>query len=119
VLADNRSSYNAAVIPQDAQDLPALFDHVATVLNKDPRALARNYKRRHLTPFDPVIIAEDLERKDLIAIEEDRFRYPGLVVEQSFERFYPFHEIGAHVVGFVGRIDRQPRTSCRTTGIRL
>ncbi|MBI4309417.1 MAG: penicillin-binding protein 2 [Candidatus Omnitrophica bacterium] len=105
VLADNRPSYHVAVIPQDMEDPNALFGFIGRVLNKDPRVLAAVFTRRKLTPFDPVIVAQDVDRAALITVEENRFQYPGLVIEQGFERFYPFHEAGSHAVGYVGKID--------------
>ncbi len=105
VLADNRSSFNVAVIPQDIEDKDALFNFLSGELKKSPDALKKIFARRRLTPFDPVIIAEDVDKRTVITIEENRFLYPGLVIEQGFERFYPFHEAGGHVVGYVGKID--------------
>ncbi len=105
VLADNRSSFNIVVIPQDIESAGDLFTFVGKLLNKDPKAIERLFRHRRITPFDPVLIAEDISRDVVIAVEENRFQYPGLEVEESFERLYPFHEASAHVVGYVGRID--------------
>jgi penicillin-binding protein 2 len=105
VLADNRPSYNIAVIPQDVEDATSLFAFLGRVLDKDARSVQKTFTRRRLTPFDPVIVAEDVDRKALITVEENRFQYSGLVVQESFERFYPLQETTAHAVGYVGRID--------------
>ena len=105
VLADNRESFNIAVIPQDIEDADVLFNFLSRVVNKDPAALRKIYQRRKLTPFEPVVIAEDIDRRALITVEENRFQYPGLITEKIFERFYPFRESGSHAVGYVGKID--------------
>ena len=105
VLADNRLSFNIAVIPQDIENKDALFGFLSAALNKDRWSLETLYARHYVTPFEPVIIARDIDRGVLINIEENRFRYPGLGIEESFERFYPFHEDGAHALGYVGKID--------------
>ena len=105
LLADNRTSYNVAIVPQDIEDKEALFNFLGKVLNKDPQVIKKIYNRRHITPFEPVIVAEDVERSVLLTVEENRFQYSGLVIEKSFERLYPFHEAGAHVLGYVGKID--------------
>lgn len=104
VLADNRPAFNVAVIPQDIEDKEALFKYLGGALNKDPNALLKTFNRRRVTPFDSVVIAQDIDRNTLIAIEENRFQFPGLEIERSFERFYPFGEAGAHAVGYVGKI---------------
>ncbi len=105
VLADNQSAYNIAVVPQDVEDADALFSFVGKVLKRDPKKIQRLFKHRKVSPLDPVVIAEDVERSVLITIEENRFQYPGLEIEESFKRFYPYHENSAHVVGYVGKID--------------
>jgi penicillin-binding protein 2 len=105
VLADNRGSYHAAVIPQDIEDKEELFGFLGKVLKKEPKALEKIFNKRRITPFEPVVVAEDVDRNAVIAIEENRFQYPGLVIEENFERFYPFGAAGAHAVGYVGKID--------------
>lgn len=105
VLADNRPSFNIAVIPQDVEDADALFAFLGRVLKKDPQALQRTFTRRRVTPFEPVIIGEDVDRKDMITAQENRFQYPGLVTQESFQRLYPLREAAAHLVGYVGRVD--------------
>jgi len=105
VLAGNRSSFNIAVVPQDIEDDEALFNFLGRVLKKDPQALKKIFTRRRVTPFEPVVVGEDVDRKVMITVEENRFQYPGLVSQESFERLYPFHEAGGHALGYVGRID--------------
>ncbi len=105
VLADNRPAFHVGVVAQDVVDSDALFNYLGRVLKKDPAALARQYKLRRLTPFAPVILAEDVPKDIVVKIQEDRLLYPGLVVEEGFERFYPFEKDGAHVLGYVGKIN--------------
>ena len=50
-------------------------------------------------------MAEDIPRELALKIEEEKFVYPGLVIQQGFERFYPFDLDGAHVLGYVGKVD--------------
>ncbi len=105
VIADNHLSFNVAVIPQDVEDSKALFGFLGRVLKKDPEALRKTYLRKKMTPFEPVTIAEDVDRRTLIYLEENIFSYPGMEVYPHYERFYPFHEAGAHLIGYVGKID--------------
>jgi penicillin-binding protein 2 len=104
VLADNRLTFHVGVVPQDVENLNALFVYLGQVLDRDPRYLWKQYQRKKITPFAPVILAEDISRELAVKIEEEKFVYPGLIVEQGFERQYPFNEAGAHVLGYVGKI---------------
>ena len=105
IIADNHLSFNVAVIPQDIDDQKALFGFLGSVLKKDPEAMRKNYLRKKMTPFEPVTVAEDVDRRTLIYLEENIFSYPGMEVYPHYERFYPFHESGAHLLGYVAKID--------------
>ena len=105
ILADNRIVFHVGVVPQDVEDKNALFDYLGRILDKDPGFLERQFQRKEIAPFAPVILAQDISRELAVKIEEEKFIYPGLIVQQGFERYYPFTEAGAHVLGYVGKID--------------
>ena len=105
ILADNRITYHVGVVPQDVEDKNALFTYLAQILDRDPDFLERQFMRKKITPFAPVILAQDISREMAVKIEEEKFIYPGLIVQQGFERYYPFDDAGAHVLGYVGKID--------------
>ena len=105
VLADNRTTFHVGIVPQDVEDKKALFDYLGQVFNKDPDFLERQFERKEQAPFAPVILAQDISRELAVKIEEEKLVYPGLIVQQGFERYYPFNDAGAHVLGYVGKID--------------
>jgi penicillin-binding protein 2 len=105
VLADNRLAYHVAVIPQDMNDQASLFEFLGQVLKKSPEQLKKIYIRKKRTPFSPVILSEGVDQKTILTIEESRFQYPGLVIEQSYSRTYPFGKSSSHAVGYIGKID--------------
>ena len=105
VLADNRIAFHVGVISQDVEDKKALFDYLGQVLDRDPVFLERQFQRKKIASFAPVILAQGISRELAVKIEEEKFVYPGLIVQQGFERFYPFNESGAHVLGYVGKIN--------------
>ena len=105
VLADNHIVFHVGVIPQDVENKNALFGYLGRMLDKEPDFLKRQFERKKLAPFAPVILAQDISRELAVKIEEEKFIYPGLIVQQGYERFYPFNGTGAHVLGYVGKID--------------
>jgi len=104
-LADDRMAFHVGVVAQDVENKKALFDYLGSVLNKSPVFLERQFQRKKAATFAPVILAEDIPVEMALKIEEEKFVYPGLVVQQGFQRVYPFDSIGAHVLGYVGKID--------------
>ena len=105
VLADNHLVFQVGVIPQDVEDKKALFGYLGQVLERDPDFLARQFEHKKQAPFAPVILAENISRELAVKIEEEKFIYPGLIVQQGYERYYPFNVDGSHVLGYVGKID--------------
>ncbi|MEM7033424.1 MAG: penicillin-binding transpeptidase domain-containing protein [Chloroflexota bacterium] len=55
-------------------------------------------------PYNPVLIAEDVDPRVVAIIEEDRLNLPGVLIETSSIREYLDGELTAHVLGYVGPI---------------
>jgi len=90
VLADNRHSFDVTVIPQEIDDKDELFDFLAQVLRTDKSRLLQKFWQKKIAPFAPVIVAEDVAKGQAILLEENKFRYPGVYVEESYSRLLSF-----------------------------
>jgi len=104
ILADNRISFHAGVIPQDIENKKALFNYLGQMLNRDPEYLELQFERKRTAPFVPVILVQDISRELAVRIEEEKFIYPGLIIQKGFERSYPMDDDGAHVLGYAGKV---------------
>ncbi|MBF0595124.1 MAG: penicillin-binding protein 2 [Candidatus Omnitrophica bacterium] len=105
ILADNVKAYHAVVVPQDMRDKRALFAFMADVVGVDEKAIEKRFYKNKTTPFTPVSLAESLTRSQAIRVEENAFRFPGLMVLEKYSRRYPGAEYSAHLVGYVGKAD--------------
>jgi penicillin-binding protein 2 len=105
VLADNRLAFDVAVIPQDIADRETLFEFLKDILRVEEDILLKRFTERKITPFAPVVIAEDIDQQTAMKLEENKFRFPGLYIQENFRRLYPFKNSGAHVLGYLGKID--------------
>jgi penicillin-binding protein 2 len=106
VLADNRLSFNVAMIPQDIKENDQVFHYLSQVLNVKKSKLFQQYSQKKHAPFAPVVVAEDVDKKVAMILEENKFRFPGLYVQEHSRRYYPMGSIGAHLIGQVGKINR-------------
>ena len=104
ILADSRVSYNVMVSPQDIGDQDALFQFLSLVLEIDSKDLAKRYARRKLAPFTPVVMASNINRNKAIVLEENKYQYPSLIIQEGFKRSYLLGENSSHVLGYVGRL---------------
>ena len=55
-------------------------------------------------PLEKVTIAVDVDRDLLLYIGERPDEFPGVVIGQALVRDYPYGDLAAHVLGYVGRI---------------
>ena len=105
VLADSRLSFDVTIIPQDVLDKEMLFTYLSQVLKMNKDEVVRRYRQQLHTPFAPVVLVEDVDKKIAMVLEENRYRFPGLYIQETFQRWYPFGKSAAHVLGYVGKID--------------
>ncbi len=106
VLAENRLSFNVTMIPQDIKENDQVFHYLSQVLNVKKSKLVQQYSQKKHAPFAPVVVAEDVDKKVAMIVEENKFRFPGLYVQEHYRRYYPMGSVGAHLLGQVGKINR-------------
>lgn len=104
VLADNRISFNVLVVAQEVRNRNELFSFLSEVLQTDRQKLWGNFQQKTVNAFTPVVVAENIPKEKAMALEENKFRFPGLIIEVGFQRVYPLREVAAHVIGYVGKL---------------
>lgn len=105
VLATNRPSYDVVATPEDVT--PEVFPRLAKLLNLSVEEIRQRMSAPREYPFAPAIIKEDISRELLFQIEERRPELPGVSIQVSFLRYYPYRETASHLVGFIGKINPQ------------
>ena len=106
ILADNDASYNLMITPQDVGNKEELFLFLEKILGTDARRLWNVYLANRTAPFVPVVIFKDLSREKAIILEENKYRFPSMIVQQSFKRIYPLNKNSAHLLGYVTKMNR-------------
>ncbi len=105
ILADNHHSFDVMIVPQELKDPNEVFSFLGKDLNIAPNVLAGRYGRRKMTPFAPVLVAENITREQAITLEENQYLFPAILIEDSFRRVYPQGRDSAHVLGYVSKIN--------------
>jgi len=116
ILADNRLAYNVMVTPQYIKDIQKLFAFLSQVSGEDQKSIVQKYRQKKFTPFTSVVVLEDIDREKAIVIEENKYRFPSLFIQESFKRTYPFGENSAHVLGYVGKVSRAQKERFKEYG---
>ncbi|WP_133479244.1 penicillin-binding protein 2 [Cognatilysobacter segetis] len=106
ILADNVPAWRLDVTPSEAGDpktwLPGLAQRVALA----PEDIERFEQARHASRgFKPITLKMRVSDEEAARFAVDRWRYPGVELVSYLNRRYPYGELTAHVVGYVGRVD--------------
>jgi penicillin-binding protein 2 len=107
VLASNYSAYTLEITPSKVADLDATIDQLAQVIEIQPRD-RRRFKRllEESKNFESLPIRTKLSDTDVARFTAQRFRFPGVDIKARLFRSYPMGEIGAHLLGYIGRINQ-------------
>jgi penicillin-binding protein 2 len=108
VLADNVPAYRLDVVPAEAGDIDALVASLAKIIPLTPEDIARfNDTRRATRSFLPVTLRLRINDEEAARFAVDRWRYPGVELVPYLTRRYPYGDLFGHVIGYVGRVDKQ------------
>ncbi|HCL39928.1 MAG TPA: penicillin-binding protein 2, partial [Pseudomonas sp.] len=109
VLAENRPSYSLTITRDRVEDLPATFELLRSLLALNDEDLAQAERRlsQARRPFESVPVMFELTQEQIARIAINQFRLPGVEVQASFVRYYPYADHFAHALGYVGRINEQ------------
>ena len=107
LLADNAPAYRLDVVPERVKDMPALIAELRTLVDLSDEEIRRfENARKGARRFKPVTLRLKLDEHEIARLAVDRHRFPGVEVVPYLTRRYPFGDLTAHVIGYVGRIDQ-------------
>lgn len=107
-LATNQPTYRATLVAEQAGNVTATLDAVATLIplsDADRRRVMRDIHNK--LSFVPVVIRDNLSWDEMARIEVNTLELPGVSIEQALTRYYPFGEATSHVVGYVAAVSEQ------------
>lgn len=109
VLAENRPSFSLTITRDRVEDLPATFELLQSLLELSDEDAAQAERRlsQARRPFESVPVMFELTQEQIARIAINQFRLPGVEVQATFVRYYPFADHFAHALGYVGRINEQ------------
>ena len=106
VLAENVPAFRLDVIPDKAGDLDAVIAGIGERIPLDEDDIARfKAARKGARGFRPITLKPRLSEDDIARFAVDQWRFPGVEVVPYFTRYYPYGDLFAHVIGYVGRVD--------------
>lgn len=106
LLADNVPAYRLEVVPEQTGDLKATLAALGELVGLSPEELQQfESTRKAIRSFRPVVLKLRLSEEERARLAVNRHRFPGVDVVPYLTRRYPYGDLFAHVVGYVGRLD--------------
>ena len=104
VVTIDRLAFRAALDKSEQQEV---LRELAEIVSRSGRLTKASHIVERLAsqefgPFDKVPVAIDIDPDLLLYLGERPDLFPGLSVEERTVRSYPYGELGAHVLGYVG-----------------
>ncbi|MCL1962387.1 MAG: penicillin-binding protein 2 [Desulfovibrionaceae bacterium] len=111
VLATNYKAYTLEITPSRIdQPLDETIDAIGQVVEVTPRDRQRFQRlMKNSRTFESLPIRMRLTDEEVARFAAQRYRFPGVEIKARLFRNYPLGETGAHVIGYIGRIDQQEK----------
>lgn len=102
VLAENRPSFDVVLVPEDAGEVDVVLSRLGQYLgNGDTHADIPSGQRKR-APYQGVVLGRDVAWSGVVAVETHQLELPGVTLEVTPRRLYPFGPLAAHLLGYVG-----------------
>lgn len=118
ILAGNETVFRVALVPQDVDNLSAVLAWVAKVVGRPEEELRRAFHRHESRAFLPVTIVSRVPKELAIRLEEERRRWPGLLIRPEPVRSYPLQTTAAQLLGYLSQPTAEELPLLKPYGVR-
>ncbi len=106
ILAENTPSYSLEIVPEKVKDMDETLLQLQTLLNiPDEKIDLYQKQRKRQKRFTSTPLLLSMTDEEIAKFAVNRPFFPGVDIRQRLVRHYPYNELTAHVVGYVGRIN--------------
>ena len=106
ILAHNFFAYTLEITPSKVKNLGATIADIAQLVEVSPSDLKRfNKQKSEGHNFESIPLRTHLNEIEAAKFAVNRYRFPGVELKSRLFRHYPLGKQGAHMVGYIGRIN--------------
>lgn len=107
LLADNVPAWRLEAVREEVGDPEAMLARLREVLPLSDEEAETYLASSNARPkFQPTPVKMRLTEAEVARFAVNRHRFPGVEVVPYLNRHYPYRELFAHVIGYVGRLDQ-------------
>ncbi len=111
ILAHNFFVYTLELTPSKIENLDATIAEIAHLVEVSPTDLKRfNKQKDESHTFESIPLRTHLNEVEAARFAVNRYRFPGVELKSRLFRHYPMGKLGAHMVGYIGRINDKDLT---------
>lgn len=113
LLADNRPSYTLSLVKERVKNLEETLNLITSIVDVSEEDRAGFYKglRQRRRPYEAVPLRYKLTEEEIARIAVNEYQLEGVEVEAQLVRYYPYGDLFAHTIGYVGRINERELSS--------
>lgn len=117
-LVTNRRGENVTARPREltGERRRQVLTRLAPLLGVPPKDLMARMTAGEDRPFEPVVLARNIDRRLYAWLAERRRDFPGISLDETYLRAYPQGTLAAHVLGSTGRITPEQIDAYRARG---
>ncbi|WP_173236955.1 penicillin-binding protein 2 [Legionella antarctica] len=120
LLAENIPVYVLEIIPEHVKDIKKTLAQLQALLPSitDDDIENFNHAKSQNRSFVPIPIKLKLSQEEVAVFAINQYHFPGVNIKARLMRHYPFGEMTAHALGYVGRINLQELKAADPTNYR-
>jgi penicillin-binding protein 2 len=109
VLADNIPVYVLEIIPERVNNLDQTLNQLKSLIPSISDDDIDNFKRtrKQHRSYSSIPFKLKLTQEEVAIFASNQYRFPGVSIKARLMRYYPFGEVAAHILGYVGRMNER------------
>lgn len=101
-LVKNSPFYYVSIIPDEFDKNKTAL--LSKILQIPAEEISEKMETHRLSPFVPIRLKQGLSFNEIAYIEARRSDFPGLIIETEVSREYLYGDVGAHLIGYLGKM---------------
>jgi len=101
-LVNNIPMYSVYIMYDPAKGVDT--ETLASFVGLEKQEIEAKLSRKDNSPFVPVELKHGLSFQEVARLEARRSDFPGLFIQTDVGREYPFGKVGAHIIGYLGKM---------------
>ncbi len=108
LLAQNIPSIDLFIYPDKVKNIAETIEQLSKVIpiSDDDRSRFNKLKKRQRR-FERIAIRTGLNQQEMAKFAVERHQFQGVDIGITLRRYYPYGELTAHVIGYIGRINER------------